>query len=302
MTSEQPQEFLPGLVCAVSAFLIWGFSPMYVKLLKPVPIAEIVMHRTIWSFLFLLLLLLFQQRWNELTEALRTPRILLTLLASTVMLGINWSMANWAIVCGHVLQLSLGYFISPLLSVSLGMIFLRERLSPAQTAAVVLAAAGVVYLCLRTSGLLWLTFALAFSAVSYTLIRKLSPVRPLVGLCVETLFLSIPVLVCFMYMNLTGTGHFLRISVMTDLLLAGTPLITALPLLLLVLSTKRLPLSFIGILQYVMPTCHFLLAVFIFHEPLIREQMYTFVMIWIALAVYSADSVISYRRATRSSR
>ncbi|MDM8551337.1 EamA family transporter RarD [Desulfobacterales bacterium HSG2] len=299
MTSEQPQEFLPGLVCAVSAFLIWGFSPIYVKSLKPVPVTEIVMHRIVWSFLFLLLLLLLQRRWDELAEALKTPRTLLTLLASTVMLGANWSMANWAVICDHVLQISLGYFISPLLSVFLGVIFLRERLSPAQTAAVALAAAAVVYLCLRSSGLLWLTFAVAFSAVSYTLIRKLSPVRPLVGLCVETLFLSVPVLVCFMYMNLTGTGHFLRISIMTDLLLAGTPLITALPLLLLVLSTKRLSFSFIGILQYVMPTCHFLLAVFLFHEPLMREQMYTFVMIWIALAVYSADSVISYKRAAR---
>lgn len=292
------EEFPSGVAYVVSAFLIWGMAPLYIRLLKPVPVFEIVIHRVVWSCLFLLAVLAYQRRWDEMVEAVTDTRTLLVLLSSTAMLGVNWFMVNWAVVSDHVLQISMAYYVSPLLSLFLGVVFLGERLSVPQIGAVLMALGGVLCLVFQHSDFLWVSGVIALSFVLYTLIRKLSPVKPLVGLCVETSILTVPSAVYYlMYLNTaTGTGSLFMADIKISLLLGGTFLITAFPLLFLVTGTKRVSLSFTGILQYIMPTCAFFLAVSVFQEPFVREQLYAFALIWIAVILYSADSVLSQKR------
>lgn len=280
----------------MSAFLLWGSAPIYVKLLKLVPVAEIVMHRVVWSFLLLLLLLICQGRIKQLAHVITNRRVWPMLCLSTAALGLNWFIVNWAIIHEHVLQISLGYYISPILSVLLGALMLKEPQSRPQMIAVVLALCGVVYLS-RHGSHLWIALTIACLFVIYTLAHKAMTVLPLPGLCIETFLLSIPALFGLVYLEGSGAGSFLRMGAKTDLLLAGTPLITALPLLFLTLGAKRLPLSLMGILQYIMPSCGFILAVFLFREPFDYDQLLAFILIWIGLVVYSTDTVKSYQRS-----
>jgi chloramphenicol-sensitive protein RarD len=290
-----PKTTLAGLAAAVPAYLIWGLSPAYWKCLDHVPAFEILMHRMVWSFAFLVPLLLIQRRWPELTRAMKNPRTILTLLLTTLIVGCNWFLFIWAINSGHILQTSLGYYINPLVNVLLGMVFLGERLRPLQVVAVLLAGISVAYLTVGYGAFPWVAMALAFSFGFYGLIRKIAPVGAAVGLTIETLLLSLPAGAYLLYIDTRGAGTFLRVGVGTDLLLMGAALVTALPLLLFTLGARRLPLSTIGFLQYLAPSCSFLLAITVYNEPLVPAQMLAFVLIWIALAIYSADSVMVYR-------
>jgi len=289
-----------GLICGASAFLIWGISPVYWRTLHDVPAFEILMHRVVWSFLFLIPLVLLQRRWNELKSVLRRPRALLILMATTLLVACNWLIFIWAINNGYVLQTSLGYYINPLLSVLLGMIFLRERLRPLQVLAVLLAAAGVLYMTLKLGLLPWIALSLALSFGLYGLVRKVAPVSPLVGLTIETLMLTPPALAYLTYLDQVGAGAFIRLGLRMDLLLMASALVTALPLLLFNLGAKQLHLSTVGFLQYIVPSCFFLFAVFVFHEPISSAQVWTFILIWGALAIYSTDSVIFYKMQVKT--
>ncbi|MCK8601610.1 EamA family transporter RarD [Desulfoferrobacter suflitae] len=289
-----------GLVCATSAFLIWGASPVYWKTLTAIPAFEILMHRIVWSFLFVLPLVLLQQRAGEFKQVLRTPRILLILVATTFFVSCNWLIFIWAVNSGYVLQTSLGYYINPLFSVLLGMVFLRERLRPLQILALLLAAAGVAYMTLSLGVFPWIALSLAACFGLYGLIRKVAPVGPLIGLTVETLILTPFALGYLIYLYHLGGGAFLRLGLTIDLLLMASALVTALPLLLFNLGAKELHLSTLGFLQYIVPSCFFLFAVFVFLEPISGAQVWTFIFIWTALAMYSADSVISYKIRVRT--
>lgn len=289
-----------GFVCATSAFLIWGASPIYWKSLSGIPAFEILMHRVVWSFLFLVPLVVLQKRGNELRNALSSPRILLILLVTTFFVAINWLIFIWAVNSDHVLQTSLGYYINPLLSVFLGMIFLRERLRPLQALAALLAATGVVFMTLKLGVFPWIALSLALSFGLYGLIRKVAPVAPLIGLTIETLILTPFALGYLIYLNQLGTGAFIRLGLRIDLLLMASALVTALPLLLFNFGAKELYLSTLGFLQYIVPSCFFLFAVFVFLEPISSAQVWTFVFIWTALAVYSADSMITYKIRLRT--
>lgn len=286
---SQP-ESLTGVACAASAFLIWGLSPIYWKVLRNIPAVEIIMHRVIWSFFFLLILLVFQRHWDEFITAVKTPRTFLVLLPSTMLLGSNWLIYIWAINNEHVLQASLGYFINPLVNILLGMVFLRERLRPLQTVSLILAGFGVVYLTLHYGEFPWIALSLAFAFGFYGLIRKVAPISSLVGLSVEVLLLMGPALVYIIFLNIKGVGALFRISIKIDLFLMGTAFLTAFPLLLFTLGTRRLNLSTVGFLQYIAPTCMFLLGVFLYNEPLSSAQILSFILIWTALGIYSADS------------
>ncbi len=284
-----------GVVYAGSAFLIWGLSPIYWKALAAVPAFEILMHRMIWSFLFLTPLVLLQGRRHEFARAIGTRSTLALLVATTLLVGCNWFLFIWAINGGHILQTSLGYYINPLVNVLLGVTFLRERLRGLQLAALGLAFTGVLYLTVSYGQFPWVSLALAFSFGFYALIRKVAPVSPLVGLAVETLLLSVPALAYLLYLDRVGAGAFLRAGVATSLLLAGAALVTGLPLLLFTHGTKRLHLTTIGFLQYIAPSGTFLLAILVYNEPLHAPQLMTFVLIWSALALYSWDAVRHYR-------
>ncbi len=286
-----------GVVYAGSAFLIWGLSPIYWKALASVPAFEILMHRMIWSFLFLVPLALRKDKRRECLGAITTRSTLLILCFTTLIVGGNWFLFIWAINSGHILQTSLGYYINPLVNVLLGVVFLKERLRKLQSAAVGLAFIGVLYLTVSYGQFPWVSLALAFSFGFYGLIRKVAPVGPLVGLTVETLLLAVPATVYLIYLDRVGVGAFLRVDAATSFLLMGAALVTGLPLLLFTNGAKRLHLTTIGFLQYIAPSGTFLLAIFVYHEPLQPAQLLTFILIWSALALYSWDSVMHYRKS-----
>jgi chloramphenicol-sensitive protein RarD len=281
---------------AVSAFLIWGLVPMYWKALVTVPPLEIILHRVVWAFTFLFILIILRRRWNEFFNTLKNFRTLLTLFSTASILGLNWWLYVWAINNDYMLQGSLGYYINPLVNVVFGVLFLREHLRPAQVLAVLLAGVGVVYLTISYGEFPWIALALASSFGLYGLIRKVAPVGPLIGLCIETMLLTTPAAAYLIYLGAQGGGSFLHGSIRIDLLLLGTSVITAVPLTFFTAGARRINLSTVGLLQYIAPTGIFLLAVFYYHEPFSKVQVWTFIMIWTALAIYSADSVIYFRR------
>ncbi|UCD31236.1 MAG: EamA family transporter RarD [Desulfobacterales bacterium] len=293
LTSQQAS--LPGVLCASSAFLIWGLSPMYWKVLHNIPAFEIIMHRVVWSFFFLLAVLIFQNHWNEFVTAIKSRRTFLVLLPTTMLLGFNWFIYIWAVNNDHLLQASLGYFINPLINVLLGMIFLRERLRPLQTISLILAGIGVLYLTFHYGEFPWISLSLAFAFGFYGLIRKMATVSSLVGLSVEMLVLSVPAWAYILFLESKGTGALFRISVKIDFFLMGAAFLTAIPLLLFTLGARRLTLSTLGFLQYIAPSCMFLLGVFLYNEPISNAQIITFILIWTALGIYSTDSAMVYR-------
>jgi chloramphenicol-sensitive protein RarD len=288
-------DTLWGVVSAASAFLIWGISPIYWKALRVVPPLEIIMHRMVWSFFFLVPLIIIMRRWQEFVDVFKNHRTLLVLLVTAVIIGGNWLLYIWAVNNDYLLQASLGYYINPLVNVVLGMVFLRERLRPPQIVSVLLAFVGVLYLTISYGKFPWIALILALSFGFYGLIRKIAPVGSLVGLTVETLLLSIPALIYLFYLDSRGAGTIFRVSLKLSLLLMGCALVTAIPLLFFTLGARRLYLSTLGLLQYIAPSCMFVLAVFLFREPFSSVQVVTFIFIWIALAIYSTDSVRHYR-------
>ena len=289
-------ESVLGVIYAAAAFLIWGLAAMYWKELRSVPPLEIIAHRVAWSFLFLLPLIVLQREWADFIGILKNPRMILILLSSAILVGANWLLYVWAVNNNHLLQASLGYYINPLVNVVLGMVFLKERLRRPQVIAVLLAAASVLYLTVQYGQFPWIAISLALSFGLYGLIRKVAPASSLVGLTVETLLLSLPAIGYLIYLDIQGTGSVFRVSLNLDLLLIGCAPLTAVPLLFFTAGAKRLYLSTLGLMQYIGPSGMFLLAVFYYNEPFSTAQVWTFVMIWTALAVYSTDSVLYFRR------
>jgi chloramphenicol-sensitive protein RarD len=299
MSSNQPEESqqpIAGVLFAFLAFLIWGLSPIYWKALHGVGAFEIILHRILWSFVFLLPLVLISRRWVEFKKTVKSPRMLSILLVTSILVGANWLIYIWAVNNGRVLQASLGYYINPLVNIVLGMVFLRERLRRAQAAAVVLATLGVLYLTVQYGDFPWVSLTLAFSFGVYGLIRKVAAVGALVGLTVETLLLTVPASIWVFHLHQIQAGAFLHTGIQTDLLLLGTGMLTATPLLLFNLGAKRITLATLGFIQYTAPTGMLLLGITMFKEPFTRVQAVTFGLIWTALAIYSWDSVRVHRQ------
>jgi len=287
---------IAGVLYAVSAFIIWGFSPIYWKVLADVPAIEIIAHRVVWSFLFLLPLILLQKRLTEFIQAITAGRTLMILLSSAILVTANWLIYIWAVNNDHLLQASLGYYINPLVNVVLGMIFLKERLRIPQIIAVLLAATGVIYLTVDYGQFPWISLLLAMSFGLYGLIRKMAPVSSLVGLAVETLLLTVPSLIYLVYLESAGMGVFLHGSGKIDIFLICSALVTAVPLLLFALGARRILLSSLGLIQYIGPSGMFLLAILVYNEPFSMPQLLTFIFIWSALIIYSVDSVVYFRK------
>jgi chloramphenicol-sensitive protein RarD len=293
-SDTHPDKVL-GVVYSSSAFLIWGISPIYWKAMQAVPAFEIILHRIVWSFILLVPLIIVMRRWQEFVDALKNTRALLILLLTALIVGGNWLLYIWAVNSGYMLQASLGYYINPLVNVVLGMVFLNERLRPLQMVAVGLAAVGVIYLTIYYGEFPWIALTLAVTFGFYGLIRKVAQVGSLVGLTVETLLLSIPALIYLFYLDIHGQGTIFRVSLKLDLMLMGCAPLTAIPLLCFTLGARRLYLSTLGLLQYIAPSCIFILAVFLYREPFSSAQVFTFILIWTALAIYSTDSMRYYR-------
>jgi len=299
MDDNQPvedQQSAAGAFFAFLAFLIWGLSPIYWKALHEVGAFEIILHRILWSFAFLMPLVLVGQRWTEFKKTITSPKMLSILLITSILVGANWLIYIWAVNNGRVLQASLGYYINPLVNIVLGMVFLRERLRRAQAVAVVLATLGVFNLTFRYGVFPWVSLALAFSFGIYGLIRKVAAVGALVGLTVETLLLTVPAGIWVFHLHRIQSGVFLHAGTKTDLLLLGTGILTATPLLLFNLGARRITLATLGFIQYTAPTGMLLLGITMFGEPFTEIQAVTFGLIWTALAIYSWDTVRVHRK------
>jgi chloramphenicol-sensitive protein RarD len=279
-----------GVICALCAFFVWGISPIFFKALSWVPAAEIVSHRVLWSVLLLLVWIGFQQGFGTLRAVFARPRILALLGLTTVLTASNWLLYVWAILAGHTVEASLGYFINPLLNVALGALVLRERLRPLQWAAVGLAVLGVVSRIVVMGHLPWIALLLASTFAAYGLLRKKAPVDSVNGLCVETL-LALPVALAYLLWAGMGEGLHGAGKGWALLLLPAAGLVTTVPLALFTEGARRLPLSTLGLLQYMAPTLQFLCAVFVFGEAFGPTQLASFALIWAGLALYSFDAL-----------
>jgi chloramphenicol-sensitive protein RarD len=315
-TEVARHEARAGFAYGLGAYLWWGLFPIYVKMIGHVPstvvVAQIyvkmighvpstvvVAHRVVWSLAFLAGLLSIRRAWGELRTSIASRKVLLTLTATAVLIAINWGVFIWAIERKQLLQCSLGYFMTPLMNVLLGVVVLRERLRLSQIVGVGLAGAAVAYFAWTIGSLPWVSLALALSFSFYGLLRKMTSAGPLVGLAVETGLLFPIALAWIIWKAATGQTHF---SPGTWGLLSLSGVITMVPLLMFASAARRLPLSVIGFLQYVAPSCQGLLAVLVYGEPFRREQMVTFGLIWLALVIYSVDSVLALRRKQRRDR
>lgn len=279
------------MICAALAYTAWGLFPLYFKQLVGVDAMEVVAHRTVWSLVFVAVVLTVLRRWAWLGPVLRSPRLIGTFALSALLLSINWLTYVWAVQHGQVVDASLGYFINPLVNVALGFLVLRERLRPGQWFAVGLAAAGVLWLTLSAGQLPWIALVLALSFGVYGLMRKTAPLGALEGLTLETLLLA-PVAAVALAVW-TGQGSSALVSGTPSqlgwLLLAGP--MTAVPLLLFAAGARRITMTLLGLMQYIAPTLQFALGVWLYHEPLTPARLAGFGFIWAALAVYSLEGL-----------
>jgi len=279
-----------GLLYGVFAYLIWGFFPVYFKAFGSVPSLQIVSHRIAWSVVFLMLLSMRPGRFGALRTALTDRRSLLILVSTAILIAINWLVFIIAVGHAQVLQSSLGYFITPFVSVLLGLVFLKEQLRRLQLAALILAAIGVVTLTVRYGSIPWTALILATTFGSYGLLRKVVRTDALAGLTVETILLAPLACAYLVYAAWRGEGAFLQSGLTIDLLLVLAGVVTAVPLLLFAAAARRLRLATIGFLQYITPTMHFLLAVVVYHEPFTSAHLASFLFIWAGLLLYSWDA------------
>ena len=290
-----------GLLLGLGAYTLWGGMPLYFKALKHVSATEIVAHRILWSLVFLAALVALWRRWPPLRTAISTPRVALTLALTASLISVNWLVYIYAVVSGHVLEGSLGYYLNPLVNVLLGVFLLKEPLSRAQKGAFALAAAGVAVLAAGAGGAIWISLTLAASFALYGFVRKVAPVEAIEGLSIETLFLAPIALGWIIWLQRSGAGGFLD-DRLTDVLLILGGAVTAIPLLLFTAAAKRLPYSTLGFLQYVAPSLQFLLAVLVFGEPLTTAHLVCFGAIWTALIIFVFEGVRKGRAAARDRR
>lgn len=286
----------PGLFYAALAYTAWGLLPVFFKQLIQVNAFEIVMHRMVWSLVFLLCVLAVLKRWAWLRGVASQPRVLLAFAASALLLSVNWSVYVWAVQNAHMVDASLGYFILPLVNVALGFAFLNERPRPGQWLAVAVAAAGVLWLTVQAGRLPWVALVLAVTFGIYGLLRKLAKLGALEGLTLETLLLWPMAVGMLAWWAWHGQGALVQGDPATLgwLLLAGP--LTAIPLLLFAAGARRIPMATLGILQYISPSLQMLLGVWLYGEAFEPARAIGFYLIWMALVLYSADSFWNARK------
>lgn len=302
MNSVTKNPARQGVLYGLAAYTIWGSFPVFFKALHGAAPLEIVCHRIFWSVIFLTMLLGCRQRLGTISKTLSDRKTLLTLCGSTLLIATNWLVFIYAVQSGEVLQSSLGYFITPLLSVLLGFLFLRERLTRWQQLSVLLALLGVLNLSFHHGQIPWISLILAASFGFYGLLRKLAKVEAMVGLTVETLLLAPFALGYLLYLGNIQQGNFLTSSLRLDLLLPLSGIVTAIPLLLFVGAAKRLQLATTGFLQYITPSLHFVLAVGLYNETFSQGHLISFLFIWSGLGIYSADTLWKNRGNFKSRR
>jgi chloramphenicol-sensitive protein RarD len=290
-TMQLTREQKVGGIFAASAYTLWGIAPLYFKSIDFVPALEILLHRIVWSFLLLALILTVMQQWPRVLAVLKQPKMVAAMLGTGLLLAGNWGLFIWAVNNEHMLEASLGYYINPLLNVLLGMVFLGERLRKLQWAAVGLAFTGVMIQLVYFGSLPWVALVLASSFALYGLFRKKLAVDALSGLFVESLLLMPLALYYWLAFADSASANLLENSLTLNLWLVAAGVVTTVPLLCFIAAARRLQLSTMGFFQYIGPSFMFVFGVFIYHEPLDSSKLVTFAFIWTALLVYSMDAV-----------
>jgi len=283
-----------GILYGVGAYVFWGFFPIYWKLLHHVPAIQVIGHRIIWSFLLLIVVIFLTKQWTEFRTTINF-KILRIYTIAALLVGVNWLVYVWAVNAGFIVETSLGYFINPLLSVLLGVIFFKEKLRTAQWIPVVLAALGVAYLTYVYGRLPYIALTLAFSFGLYGLVKKLSPLGSLYGLTIETGILFIPAFGYLIFTEINSSAAFLHTGITSDLLMVGAGLVTTIPLLMFASAVRSVPLWVAGLLQYITPTIQFLIGILIYKEPFSHNQLIGFGLVWIALVIFLVENYLASR-------
>jgi len=277
---------------AIASYILWGLFPIYFKALEAeIPPVDIVMHRMLWSFLFLAIVLTVRKQWAWVGPVLRQPRVVGGFVASALLLTANWTTYIWAVNNNHIVEASLGYFINPMVSVALGFIFLRERPRLLQWLAIALAAAAVLWLTWQAGHPPWIALTLAVTFGSYGLLRKTASLGALPGLALETALVLPLALAYLAYTTVQDHNTFASASTSTKWLLVAAGPITSIPLLMFAAGARRIPLSLVGVLQYITPSLQLLLGVWLYNEELDGARLTGFIVIWVALALYSAEGL-----------
>ncbi len=288
-----------GYAAGIAAYLCWGVLPIYFKLLGPMPAGTVVANRVIWSVVVMALILLATNSLRALRANLSQFSVVRAMFGSALLIGLNWVIYAWAVMNGHILAASLGYFLNPLINVALGVFVLGEHLSRRQVAGIALAALGVVLLAVGSLDMLWISVTLGVSFALYGLIRKTAPVGATQGLAIETFLLAPAAMAYLVYQHSFGQ-HIFGDSRYIFLLLALGGLVTTVPLILFSVAARSLPLSIVGLLQYIAPSLLFVVGWAVYGEPLSLKTLCSFVLIWVALAMFTYDAWHRYRGEMRS--
>ncbi|MFK0154986.1 EamA family transporter RarD [Streptomyces sp. NPDC090499] len=289
-----------GLANGFAAYGMWGLVPLFWPLLKPAGSVEILAHRMVWSLVFVAVALVFVRRWAWAGELLRQPRRLALVTVAAAVITVNWGVYIWAVNAGHVVEASLGYFINPLVTIAMGVLLLKERLRPAQWAAVGVGFAAVVVLAVGYGQPPWISLVLAFSFATYGLVKKKVNLGGIESLAAETAIQFLPALAYLLWLAGHGGSSFVNDGAGHAALLASTGIVTAVPLVCFGAAAIRVPLSTLGLLQYLAPVFQFLLGILYFHEAMPAERWAGFALVWLALALLTWDALRTARRGARA--
>jgi len=282
-----------GLLAALGAFTMWGMLPIYLKLLAAAVPLEILCHRITWSTLTTLLLVLCMKKFPSLLRAMQNRQIVLRFILTSLLLSLNWMLYIWSVNSGYIVEASLGYYINPLVNVLLGVVFLKERLRTLQWGSLFFAFLGVCYLTFGYGRFPWIAIVLAVTFGLYGLLRKTAKLPSLEGLCLETSILFLPAFCTLLYFASQGEADFLKQDINGQLLLAGTGIVTSVPLLLFGYAAQKIPLSTLGVVQYLAPTLQLSIGIFIYGEAFPREKMIGFALVWCGLLLYAAEAILT---------
>ena len=298
MNAPSDQHARAGVLFAIVAYSMWGFAPMYFKLLAYMPATEILVHRIVWSGVVLLLLVALRNQWPKIKAAIKSRKIMLILLAAGLLLGTNWLLFIWAVNNDQLLEASLGYYINPLFNILFGRLFLAERLRPMQKGAVVFAISGVAIAVAGLGYLPWIALVLAISFSLYGLLRKKVAVDSMPGLFIETAMM-LPAALVYWLLFAGESSNMLSNSAYTNVLLILAGVVTTAPLLCFTAAARRIQYSTLGFFQYIGPSIMFILAVFFYQEPLDKARLITFGFVWTGLAIFCWDSFRHFRQQKR---
>ncbi|MFF3909298.1 EamA family transporter RarD [Streptomyces sp. NPDC001848] len=299
MAGKPKGERRTGLLNGFAAYGMWGLVPLFWPLLKPAGAMEILAHRMVWSLVLVAFALLVMRRWAWAGELLRQPRRLALITVAAAVITVNWGVYIWAVNSGHVVEASLGYFINPLVTIAMGVLLLKERLRPVQWAAVAVGFAAVLVLTIGYGRPPWISLCLAFSFATYGLVKKKISLGGIESLAAETAVQFVPALVYLLWLSGHGESTFTSHGAGHATLLAATGIVTALPLVCFGAAAIRVPLSTLGLLQYLAPVFQFLLGILYFHEAMPPERWAGFALVWLALSLLTADALRTARRAAR---